>query len=241
MRLTNPSNGKQMPLAEDLAKQWAREYTQWRERECKHQRQELRRGHNKGGGPIVRNQCLDCGAITGLAHKRPANFDTLPGFDTALHPAYDAARKAELDEIEKKYTERQLARWRVSENADNYFKLKHDAYLASPAWKQRRRLVMDRAQGLCEGCRLSPPTEVHHLTYLHVGNEFLFELVALCEDCHDRWHAKGIHEALVAGCMGCLHAHKETFCNLHSMPMEMALDPEGPCGLDRDHYELADG
>jgi len=33
-----------------------------------------------------------------------------------------------------------------------------------------------------------PATEVHHLTYQHVGHEFLFELVAICRECHTRWH-----------------------------------------------------
>ena len=47
---------------------------------------------------------------------------------------------------------------------------------------------MERAQGLCEGCRRRPATEVHHLTYEHVGDELLWELKAVCDHCHRRCH-----------------------------------------------------
>lgn len=62
-------------------------------------------------------------------------------------------------------------------------------YLKSEEWALRRDLVLQRAGGRCEGCRLKAASEVHHLTYEHVTHEFLFELVALCDGCHDRIHA----------------------------------------------------
>lgn len=61
-------------------------------------------------------------------------------------------------------------------------------YLKSAEWATRREKVMQRAGGVCEGCRCRPATEVHHLTYEHVTREFLFELVAICGDCHARLH-----------------------------------------------------
>lgn len=61
-------------------------------------------------------------------------------------------------------------------------------YLRSREWAERREKVMQRALGLCEGCRVRPAGEVHHLSYEHVTEEFLFELVALCGDCHARIH-----------------------------------------------------
>jgi 5-methylcytosine-specific restriction endonuclease McrA len=63
-------------------------------------------------------------------------------------------------------------------------------YLATPHWQARRQHVMQRCNGICEGCRERSAREVHHLTYQHVGEELLFELVALCDDCHDRVHRK---------------------------------------------------
>jgi hypothetical protein len=64
----------------------------------------------------------------------------------------------------------------------------YERYLQTYAWGERRRLVMERAGGICEGCRQEPATEVHHLTYKHVGDEFLWELVAVCGWCHSRYH-----------------------------------------------------
>lgn len=54
----------------------------------------------------------------------------------------------------------------------------------------KRRKIIDRCNGRCEGCGEAPVAQVHHLTYEHVGDEFLFELVGLCNRCHDRMHGK---------------------------------------------------
>jgi hypothetical protein len=62
------------------------------------------------------------------------------------------------------------------------------AYLDSPEWQAKRKRAMARARGQCEGCQAARAVEVHHLTYDHVGNEFLWELVAVCADCHQRVH-----------------------------------------------------
>lgn len=51
------------------------------------------------------------------------------------------------------------------------------------------RRVLERANHVCEGCGVNAATEVHHKTYKNVGNEFLFELVAICRPCHQRYHA----------------------------------------------------
>jgi 5-methylcytosine-specific restriction endonuclease McrA len=64
----------------------------------------------------------------------------------------------------------------------------YQAYLKSPAWSMRRRQVFLRCGGVCEGCGRKPMEEVHHLTYEHVGWEFLWELKGLCTDCHQRIH-----------------------------------------------------
>ena len=61
-------------------------------------------------------------------------------------------------------------------------------YLQSEEWWERRTLVMERAAGLCEGCRKAEPVDVHHLTYTHVTCELLYELAALCASCHERAH-----------------------------------------------------
>lgn len=64
----------------------------------------------------------------------------------------------------------------------------HKKHLDSEKWKNLRRLIMDRANGICEGCLTNPAEEVHHKTYAHLGDEFCFELIALCRKCHSRYH-----------------------------------------------------
>lgn len=93
MRVIDPRNGKQAPLDHDLQPRWAKEFAEWSRQECKHERQELRRGTNNAGMPVIRMQCLDCGLRVGQAVKRPPNADELPEFDDAMHDAYNAARK----------------------------------------------------------------------------------------------------------------------------------------------------
>ncbi len=66
----------------------------------------------------------------------------------------------------------------------------YDQYLQSPEWQARRRLVLRRAGGKCEGCRIRRAVQAHHLTYDRVGREMLFDLVAVCAECHNQIHAK---------------------------------------------------
>jgi len=60
----------------------------------------------------------------------------------------------------------------------------------SDQWRDKRVLVLKRACGMCEGCGQARAREVHHKTYQHLGAEFLFELVALCVECHRRIHSE---------------------------------------------------
>jgi len=69
---------------------------------------------------------------------------------------------------------------------------RYEKYLQSPEWKAKRRLVFKRCGGVCEGCGEIRATEVHHLTYEHLGNELLWELAAACRDCHERVHENSI-------------------------------------------------
>lgn len=69
-------------------------------------------------------------------------------------------------------------------------KVWYERYRMSDAWREKRWRVFERANYLCEGCREAKPTEVHHLSYAHIGDEFLFELIALCRECHAKLHRK---------------------------------------------------
>jgi hypothetical protein len=84
---------------------------------------------------------------------------------------------------------RQAQRERDEQERSREWWARYNAYLATPGWAERRRLVIERCVGICEGCRLQRVTQVHHLTYENVCAEFLWELVGVCDECHERYHA----------------------------------------------------
>jgi 5-methylcytosine-specific restriction endonuclease McrA len=65
---------------------------------------------------------------------------------------------------------------------------RYHAHIESDAWKEIRRRVFARCKGVCEGCGQRPAVQVHHLTYERLGDELLFDLVAVCMTCHEKCH-----------------------------------------------------
>lgn len=134
---------------------------------------------SNGTGHVVR-QCLACGRSVGSAVKMAQAIleagGTPPAFDHALVTAWDDAVAERLADARE---QEQDARSAV-----------YEAYLRSPGWAMRRQAVMEREHGNCQGCRKRRAVDVHHLTYANVMAEFLFELVALCRQCHERVHGE---------------------------------------------------
>lgn len=86
------------------------------------------------------------------------------------------------------------SKWRRYEEYETWLK-EHTIYLASDEWKWRRQMVLERDNYLCQGCLTNRATQVHHLTYKHWRNELLFELVSVCDGCHDHEKATRIKQA----------------------------------------------
>ena len=133
--------------------------------------------YNSSGGefqrPRLRNYCDDCGRILAGDLKH-----SLANSDTPQLTRDEAMRR---EQIWHQYQERlDVERKRQEEQRrDDY-----EAYLQTQEWAERRQRVLKRANGVCEGCGTAPAEQVHHLTYEHCGNEFLWELVAICRHCH---------------------------------------------------------
>ena len=142
--------------------------------ECKHENAAIRQRKVAGGSVQYCFQCLRCGDRVGRAIARSEVSSTPPPFDEEALIAWRNKSKAAYADLDAKYS--------------SAFWSDYQRYLQSPEWAGRRSLVLKRADGVCEGCRLAPPTVVHHLTYDHVGRELLFELVALCDVCHQVCH-----------------------------------------------------
>jgi hypothetical protein len=62
------------------------------------------------------------------------------------------------------------------------------AYLWTREWRLTRRAKLEDVGHQCRMCRQRKDLHVHHLTYDHVGHEWLDELVVLCRGCHQSVH-----------------------------------------------------
>jgi hypothetical protein len=132
-------------------------------------------------GRRLREQCNNCGKLLGgfLPHASAKPDTTELDIGRARTAIENERREWELH-----YQQREEA-WRAE--AEQRRERYHE-YLQTDQWWDRHTLVMQRAGNLCEGCRRRTATAVHHLTYEHVTNEFLWELVAICDVCHRRVH-----------------------------------------------------
>lgn len=64
-------------------------------------------------------------------------------------------------------------------------------------WKKNiRPKVFSRDNYTCQGCLEKKAQVVHHTTYDHIGKEFMFELISLCFECHERIHGKNNSDQL---------------------------------------------
>lgn len=153
----------------------------WRQRYgCQHDNSEIVWRHTSNGTRQLRRQCKTCGECHGSALKHELATPDTPRADPLLPKQWEQHWDTKLEE----------ARQRLAQRNNDWWSW-YNAYLESSDWEYKRRRVMQRANGICEGCRDNAASQVHHLTYAHVGNEFLFELVAICTECHERFHNGG--------------------------------------------------
>lgn len=129
-----------------------------------------------------------CGRLTSAVPGKPKTTGTPTCricLDAGLKREEARARMAEWEQ--KRYQDE-----RQREEQNEIWWQRYNVYLQSPEWRKRRRLVFKRCGGFCEGCGLHPATQVHHLTYEHMGNEFLWELRGICSVCHMRIHDEAL-------------------------------------------------
>jgi len=148
---------------------------------CEHEQTEIRRKLDRNGRPRYYHQCLECGRSVGTQLKAAAieNPKAVKDFSVELESIRRAEFRAAFGQRQKEEYDRIEQSWRNI----------YDEYMNSPEWAEKRNLVFMRAGGICEGCRKKKATDCHHTTYENLKQEFLFELLALCRECHDRYHA----------------------------------------------------
>jgi 5-methylcytosine-specific restriction endonuclease McrA len=161
-------------------------------RNCKHTNKRLVWATENAYGqtyqrPQVREQCLDCGWLLGEQKSRSlANADTPNADMGAAKRCIEERNRAwlrqaqERDRIYQEQRERENAAWRA----------RYNEHLASEKWWRMRELIFERDGYTCRGCLSRSATQVHHTTYKHIGEEFAFELISICDVCHKRYHDK---------------------------------------------------
>lgn len=159
-------------------------FEHWRADACDHARVIIIRFVNAGGGVMHQACCKDCGTTSTQflkkddAERQGIAVEFTKDQAASISNRYRSERKAALDGIANAAAERMQP---VNRS-------RNDDYLRSPQWQRRRSKIFQRCGHLCEGCLTNPATDVHHRTYANYGNEFAFELLALCRDCHERLH-----------------------------------------------------
>lgn len=147
---------------------------------CHHHESESRIKIDSLGRPQIVLQCVDCG-------KRMSKDISAESFSAAQ---LDSMPKWDLELQRKFHGFTQVSWYEQQESGEVLQKLKnHEEYLLSQKWKEIRERVMARSKMVCEGCGVKPAVMVHHLTFKRFGDEMLFDLVAICDECRVKLHA----------------------------------------------------
>lgn len=120
-------------------------------------------------------------------------YDLLGGETGLVNSHSEAEAKPERSpnggRKKSKKRQRKSAEWKAKQGA---FKADYMAYVNSPEWKEKRKLVLKRDGYCCRKCSASykngATLQVHHLTYERFKNEDLADLITLCVECHKETH-----------------------------------------------------
>ena len=162
--------------------------------QCLHEKQDVVKVTVSGGAIQLRKQCRNCGDILGNAiakAKLEVPFEDVPYENPDIREEWNYKIRERAEESYRK-KERERKR-KIMEEAEAMYwqRRKYEEYLLTEKWRNKERLVLKRANHICEGCGENEATKAAHKSYNHIGTsdeagEFLFELVALCEACHQR-------------------------------------------------------
>ncbi len=133
------------------------------------------------GQKQYRLQCLACNEEASLNLKQSVAFEWANG-----KPIVEFAKEEMYAGRTAKYERQREQRIQDREREAEAWWDRYDDYLLSEAWRKRRAAVLLRDGNRCTACRARPATQVHHLTYDHAGDEPLFDLTSVCDDCHER-------------------------------------------------------
>lgn len=173
-------------IREQIKAEWAAKREVAHSRHCDHPRTRLVRYKTSNGVIVGRHQCLGCRWVTMSAVKKAdiPNFNELP-----------LVTIEENEAIKQKFYQSNRSNWQEATEGEQgalnrAFWALYERHMKSDLWARKRQRVIKRAAGFCEGCGdlLNDRVHIHHKTYDHLGDEFLFELLAICARCHQKIH-----------------------------------------------------
>jgi hypothetical protein len=143
----------------------------------------------------LRYQCQDCFEYVGGAQRHALATPHTPEVDPNTLKLRDEARERRWgreptlgdDELAENLERMRQHQQRRAQKDEDWWR-RCNEYLTTDKWRELRQLVFQRDNGICQGCYAAPATQVHHLTYKNVCNEFLWELTSVCDECHTRYH-----------------------------------------------------
>jgi len=162
---------------------------------CRHQKKKYIRIEQRDQSVVVKQVCYDCGHTDNAVKKSSFSQTKLESMaKRTVAQIHDFRQKRET--IKRVEYQAEIKTW---EEKKQRCQEKHNAlwwewyskYLESDNWEEKRQKVLKRANFVCESCLDAKATQVHHKTYEHVGEEPLYELVAVCKSCHDGIHLYG--------------------------------------------------
>lgn len=142
----------------------------------------------QGNGKWVRrNGCKICKSLIGKVLPKGFDYQDLP-----------TLKRDKYLEYQQQYSEiRDYCRKQMFAFGEKYRQLKkaehtvqYYQYLESDIWKKKVQMVKKRDAYICQACLINPAQAVHHITYEHIYNEPLFDLVSICHKCHSSIHNK---------------------------------------------------
>lgn len=235
--MDDPDSDERIELVGDLAAQYLDAMEQHRGRVCNHPKIDLREKTVSGGGIQCKPQCLFCGFSVGNPVKKQ---DGLPKWDDALLPRYEASRAAEREAIQRQFVQLYRTKTEELEKKSKNWQAEYAAYRRTPIWQDKRARVLKRADGVCEGCLDAKATVVHHTTYAHMGDELLYQLVALCHACHKKAHPEhheSFYDVDYVPCAQCRWGDGGITCGKFLIPAYEALQAGGECGPEGAAFE----
>jgi len=144
--------------------------------------------HKVSGGSFqLRKQCENCHRILGRSYpQKEHNMHEIVDSDVIAHQTFKEMRldnwRAFVANNKRQICEELTEHIEFIDKKIAYMEYKQ--YLNSKKWKAKRKLVLKRDNYTCQSCLSAKARDVHHISYEHLRNEPLFELVSVCRTCH---------------------------------------------------------